>query len=87
MYQFPDEIRKAYESMTIPLVVYQFENEKVVPLLVSEGFCLLTGLDRQRALEMMGASTYHRVHPDDAGKVAKVSDDFAHRRSGYNKGR
>ena len=84
MYQFPDEFRKAYESMTVPLVVFQFENEKVIPLLVSDGFCQLTGLNREKALEMMGASQYNRVHPDDAGKVAKVSDDFAHHRSEYN---
>ena len=68
MYQFPDEFRKAYESMTVPLVVFQFENEKVIPLLVSDGFCQLTGLNREKALEMMGASQYNRVHPDDAGK-------------------
>ena len=84
MYQFPDEIRKAYESMTIPIVIHQFENEQVIPLLVSDGFCLLTGLSREKAIEMMGASTYHRVHPDDAGKVAKVSDDFAHHRGNYD---
>ena len=84
MYQFSDESRKAYESMTVPLVIHQFENEKVIRLLVSDGFCHLTGLSRQRALEMMGASTYSRVHPDDAGKVAKVSDDFAHHRGNYD---
>ena len=84
MYQFPDEFRKAYESMTVPLVVFQFENEKVIPLLVSDGFCHLTGLNREKALEMMGASQYNRVHPDDAGKVAKVSDDFAHHRGEYD---
>ncbi len=84
MYQFSDEFRKAYELMTVPLVIHQFENEKVVPLLVSDGFCHLTGLNRKRALEMMGASTYNRVHPDDAGKVAKVSDDFAHHLGNYD---
>ena len=84
MYQFPDEIRKAYESMTVPLVIYQFENEKVVPLLVSDGFCLLTGLSHEKALEMLGASQYNLIHPDDAGKVAKVSDDFAHHRGDYD---
>ena len=84
MYQFSDESRKAYESMTVPLVVYQFENEKVVPLLVSEGFCLLTGLNHEKALEMLGTSQYNLIHPDDAGKVAKVSDDFAHHRSDYD---
>jgi EAL domain-containing protein (putative c-di-GMP-specific phosphodiesterase class I)/GGDEF domain-containing protein len=84
MYQFPDEFRKAYELMTVPIVIHQFENEKVIPLLVSDGFCQLTGLDREKALKMMSASTYDRVHPDDAGKVAKVSDDFAHHRGNYD---
>ena len=84
MYQFPDELRKAYESLTIPVVVFQFENEKAVPLLVSDGFCHLTGLDRPRAVRMMSASQYDRVHPDDAGKVARVSDDFAHHRGEYD---
>ena len=84
MYHFSDELRKAYESMTVPLVIYQFENEKVIPLLVSDGFCRLVGLDHEKACQMMGASQYDRIHPDDAGKVARVSDDFAHHRSGYD---
>ena len=84
MYQFPEEVRKAYESMTIPIVINQFENEKVVPLLVSDGFCRQIGLDRSKALEVMGSSQYSRIHPDDVGKVARVSDDFAHHRSDYD---
>ena len=80
MYQFSDEFRQAYESLTIPIVIDQFIDEKVVPLLVSDGFCQLTRLDRAKALALMGAGQYDRVHPDDAGKMARVSDDFAHRR-------
>ena len=80
MYQFSDEFRQAYESLTIPIVIDQFIDEKVVPLLVSDGFCQLTRLDRAKALALMGAGQYDRVHPDDAGKVARVSNDFAHRR-------
>ncbi len=80
MYQFSDEFRQAYESLTIPIVIDQFIDEKVVPLLVSDGFCQLTRLDRAKALALMGAGQYDRVHPDNAGKVARVSDDFAHRR-------
>ena len=84
MYHFSEEFRQAYESLTFPLVIDQFIDEKVVPLLVSDGFCELTGLDRDKAMILMGAGQYDRVHPDDAGKVAQVSDDFAHHRSGYD---
>ena len=81
MYQFTDEFRQAYESMTIPIVIDQFIDGKVVPLLVSDGFCQLTNLDREKALSLMGEGQYYLVHPDDAGKVIRASDDFAHRRT------
>ena len=81
IYQFSDEFRQAYESMTIPIVIDQFIDGKVVPLLVSDGFCRLTGLDREKALSLMGEGQYYLVHPDDAGKVLLASDDFARRRT------
>jgi len=84
MYQFSDEFRQAYESMTVPLVIYQRIGEKSVPLLVSDGFCRLTDLDREKAMNLMGEGQFYLVHPDDAGKVARVSEDFAHHRDGYD---
>ncbi len=35
LYKFPDEIRKAYELLPIPLVIDQQIDGRVVPLLVS----------------------------------------------------
>jgi len=84
MYVFPDEIRKAYEAIPIPLVFYQFIDGKVVPLLVSDGFCRLVELNREQTMKWLVGGQFERMHPDDAGNVAHVSDDFAHRRSGYN---
>ena len=84
MYQFSDETRKIYEHIPVPFVVYQFENEKVVPLLVSDGFCGLTGLDRPKAMQLLEAGQYSRIHPDDAGRLVRVSDDFAHHRGAYD---
>lgn len=84
MYHFSDELRSAYESLSIPLVVHQYEDGRIIPLLVSEGFCRLAVLDRDKALRMMENSQYDRVHPDDAGKVARVSIDFANHRCGYD---
>lgn len=84
MFVFPEEIRYAYERLPIPLAVDQFIDESVVPLLVSDGFCRLVGMDRESAMKWFSGSQYERVHPDDVGNVARVSDEFAHKRSGYN---
>ena len=65
MYQFPEEIRRAYEAQPIAIVYDQLINGKVVPLLVSDGFCKLVGMDRAQAMKdslsgctrtMLGAS-------------------------------
>ena len=84
MFIFPEEIRKAYEAIPIPLVFYQFIDGKVVPLLVSDGFCRLVELDREETMKWLVGGQFERIHPDDAGNVAHVSDDFAHHRSEYN---
>ena len=84
MFVFPDPVRKAFEALPLPLVIEQFIDEKVVPLLVSDGFCRLVGKDRKSTMEWFFGSQYERVHPDDVGNVAHVSDEFAHHRGDYN---
>ena len=84
MFIFPEELRKAYEAIPLPLVIDQFIDGKVVPLLVSDGFCRLVELDRDAAMKWFAGGQFERLHPDDVGNVAHVSDDFAHHRSGYN---
>ena len=84
MFVFPDELRKAYEAIPLPQVFYQFIDEKVVPVLVSDGFCRLVGMDREETMKWLVGGQFERMHPDDAGNVAHVSDEFAHHRSGYD---
>lgn len=84
MYTFPDEIRKAYESQPIAMVYDQLIDGKVVPLLVTDGFCELVGLDREHAMEWFREGQYERLHPDDVGRVRRVSIEFANQRSGYD---
>ena len=84
MFVFPEEIRKAYEAIPIPMVIDQLIDGKVVPLLVSDGFCRLVKLNRDAAMKWFTGGQFERIHPDDAGNVAHVSDDFANHRSGYN---
>ena len=84
MYTFPDDVRKAYESMPSAFVYDQYIDGKVVPVLVSDGFCELVGLDREHAMAWFKEGQFERLHPDDVGRVARVSIDFANRRSGYD---
>ena len=84
MFVFPDDMRKAYEAVPIPQVIYQFIDGKVVPLLVSDGFCRLVEMDREETMKLLAGGQFERIHPDDAGHVAHVSNGFAHHRGGYN---
>ena len=84
MYIFPDEIRKALEAQPISLVYDQLIDGKVVPLLLSDGFCEQVGLPREQAMEWFRDGQYERLHPDDVGRIAQVSDDFANHRGEYD---
>ena len=84
MYIFPEELRKAYEAQPIALVYDQLIDGKVVPLLVSDGFCDLVGMDREHAMAWFLEGQFERIHPDDVGRVAHVSVEFANHRSAYD---
>ena len=85
MYQFPEELRAKYESMRIPFAVFQFLEEKVIPLLVSDGLCdQLDHISREKLMLLLKEGLYDSIHPDDVGRVARVSQSFAHHESGYN---
>ena len=84
MYQFPDDLKKAYESSALSFVYYQNIDDRAVPILASEGFCRNIGMDHQSALEWLSVGMFERMHPDDVGVMSQVSDDFLHQRGPYD---
>ncbi|MBQ6381334.1 MAG: EAL domain-containing protein [Clostridia bacterium] len=84
MYQFPKELKEAYESSPLSFVYYQNVDDHAVPVLVSEGFCRNTGMSRDKVLDWLRAGLFERMHPDDVGVVSKISDDFLHCRAEYD---
>lgn len=84
MYIFPDDIRSAYEALPVALVFDQYIDGKVVPLLVSDGFCELVGMDRASAMAWFSNGQFERIHPDDVGNVASVSKGFINHSCGYD---
>lgn len=83
MYQFSENIRKAYELLPIPLVFDQLIDGKVVPLLATDGFCRLVNMSRDKVLEWFSESQFERLHPDDVGNVINTSKLFAEHKGEY----
>ena len=84
LYIFPDDVRRVLEAQPIALVYDQYIDGKVVPLLVSDGFCQLVGKPRDMAMAWFAESQFERVHPDDVGSLKRISDAFARHQGDYN---
>jgi diguanylate cyclase (GGDEF)-like protein len=84
MYQFPEDIKKAYESSPLPFVYFQNINNRPVPILASDGFCHTVGVDRERVLSWLSTAMTERMDPDDIGVVSKAVDDFMQQHGLFN---
>ena len=68
----------ALESSCIPLAVYQFVDERVKTVLVSDGFCEQFGFAyREHAIYVMDNDMYKDAHPDDVARIADAAYQFA----------
>ncbi len=84
MYQFPECVKKAYESSPLSYVYYQVIDGKGIPVLVSNGFCRNTGISREIASEWIAAGMFERMHPDDVGVVSEISTGFINHTTPYD---
>ncbi|SFB16987.1 diguanylate cyclase (GGDEF) domain-containing protein [Acetitomaculum ruminis DSM 5522] len=83
-HEFTAEQRKCIEESCIPLGVYQFLNERVVVLAVSDGLCNLLGSSREETVELMEKDMYRGCHPDDLARVEEEALKFARNGDEYN---
>ncbi len=84
MYQFPADLKKAYEESPLSFVYYQNIDGSPVPVLASAGFCRSVGVGREKVLDWLSAALYERMEPDDARVISRISDDFLHKRGSYD---
>ena len=84
MYEFIPEVRAAYEKLSLPMAIYQYEDKKVITLLVSDGLCHAKGLEREELTSTFTNSMFEMVHPDDAGRLSKIGKYFAEHLCGYD---
>ena len=77
-YCYPAQERATLEALRQPFAVYQFLDNRVVTLVLSDGFCSLFGYtDRAVAYYDMDQDMYRDTHPDDAARIADAAYRFA----------
>ncbi len=84
MYNLSDEERRIYESLSIPIALFQYIDEKPIILLVSDGFCNLKNIKRDELFPFMTANMFGFVHPDDAVNLLRAGEAFARRESPFD---
>ncbi len=85
MFTFPPEARKILESMPVPLAYFaRDERNRIRVVLVSDGLCSMMSADRAQLIDLLNGSLFDRVHPDDAGRLARIVKEFAAHLCGYD---
>ena len=84
MYQFSDKNRKTLEQLALPLAIFQNVDGKNIPVLVTEGFCALLGVERDRVMKEQESSKFDRIHPADVGRIAQAVNEFWSKQSNYD---
>lgn len=64
------------ERYVIPFVVFKRIDNRIVPLVISAGFCNLYGLAKEEAYEVMSNRLYRDVHPDDKARLIAAVNRF-----------
>ena len=77
LYRYSDAERLWLESSRIPMAIYQYEDNRVVTLILSDGFCALFGYkDRAEACYDMDHNMYAAAHPDDVARISEAAYRF-----------
>ena len=83
-YRFDPIEFRLMEQSSIPLAIYQFVDQRVAVLVLSEGFCRLFGYERAQAYYLMDHDMYADTHPDDVARIADAAYRFATEGGKYN---
>ena len=76
-YCFAVADRARLEASPIPMAVYQYLDNHVVTLLLSDGFCkLFNCTDRAEACCNMERNVYQIAHPDDVARILDSTNRF-----------
>lgn len=84
-YEFNQDTRSFLESLPIPLAVYQYIDDKIKALLVSNAYLKLFGYGScEEAVYCLNSDLFRNVHPDDIAEMEESAFDFATSKDSYN---
>lgn len=75
-YQFQPSERQLYETMPIPLGIYQVVAGKTRTLVVSDQLCQLMGMSRKELVKSFNDNMFAYVYPADIGKLSYYSEQL-----------
>ncbi|MBE5827730.1 MAG: EAL domain-containing protein [Butyrivibrio sp.] len=76
-FKYSEEEQKLIESSFVPFVVYQFLDERIIAIAITQGFMDLFKIpDRQTAYDVLNNDMYRTAHPDDVARIADASYRF-----------
>ena len=79
MYIFPDDVRRYYEKLSLPVIFMEYEDGVSVPLLVSDGFLKMNGVTRDTLHKYFNVtfeqSLLEKVHPDETERLKQINPD------------
>ena len=76
-YSFTKEQRTLLEGIQVPFAIYQYLNGKIETLVLSEGFCEISGYrDLAEAYEERNRERHPEIHPDDLSRVEEAFSRF-----------
>ena len=89
MYIIPEELKKSYESLNVPMLIISPEDDGTfAPVIVTKGFLDFNDLTREELRDYYGKDfnigLYEKVHPDERAKLRTITIDFLNKRSEYD---
>ena len=78
-YRYSDEEQNLLENSPIPFGIYQVVDNKVVTIVLSEGFFELSGykgMDKKDVYDLMDNNMYRDAHPDDLTSIGDAVKRF-----------
>ncbi|MBP3818943.1 MAG: diguanylate cyclase [Butyrivibrio sp.] len=89
MYIFPEDIKKSYESLKVPMIIIEpLASGDYEPLAISDGFLDFHSLSRDYLKRFHNKWDneifFERIHPEEKDKLRAISMDFLEKKTDYD---
>ncbi|SEF89793.1 diguanylate cyclase (GGDEF) domain-containing protein [Butyrivibrio sp. Su6] len=89
MYKLPDDIKKSYESLKVPMIIIEpLASGDFEPLAISDGFLDFHSLSRDYLKRLHdkwdNEIFFERIHPEEKDKLRAISMDFLEKKTDYD---